>query len=183
MDHNTHTLDAVDDELEIGFDQKFERKWRRLELASQVVMGLFVLAALAGLFGRGPFSHRTYRTADGRLALDFEPVVRAGTTTQITVHFFTPEGSKPTGEGAADPARLFVSSTVMEPLGLQRVIPQPDGAKAVAGGAVYQFAIPATADSAAVRFMLKPSGIGLVSAEVSDISRGRSLAWRQLVLP
>jgi len=38
MDDTTRRLDAIDNELEIGFDQKFERKWRTLEIASQGVM-------------------------------------------------------------------------------------------------------------------------------------------------
>jgi hypothetical protein len=65
MDNATHRLDAIDDELEIGFDQKFEKKWRKLEIGSHWVMVLFVLAAPAGVFGRGPFSHRTHKTSDG----------------------------------------------------------------------------------------------------------------------
>jgi hypothetical protein len=76
----------------IGFDQKFEKEWRKLEIGSHWVMVLFVLAALAGVFGRGPFSHRTHKTSDGRLAIDFEPLARWGTTTQLTVHLSSPKG-------------------------------------------------------------------------------------------
>jgi hypothetical protein len=183
MDDKTHRLDAVDDELEIGFDQTFERKWRRLELTSHAVMALFVLAALAGLFGRGPFSHRSDRTADGRLALDFEPVARWGTTTQITVHFANSNGSKTAAETTAASAQLFVNNAVIEPLGLQQVIPEPDSTEAVGGGAIFQFAIPANSDGASVRFVLKPSGVGFVKAEVREGLGGQALAWSQLVLP
>lgn len=35
MDDTTRRLDAIDNELEIGFDQKFETKWRKLKIASQ----------------------------------------------------------------------------------------------------------------------------------------------------
>jgi hypothetical protein len=34
VDNATHRLDAIDDELEIGFDQKFEKKWRKLEIGA-----------------------------------------------------------------------------------------------------------------------------------------------------
>jgi hypothetical protein len=184
MDEKTHRLSAVDDELEIGFDQTFERKWRRLELASQVVMGLFVLAALVGLFGRGPLSHRTHATADGRLALDFEPLARWGTATQITVHLSGQGQTTSPAEGAVEPARLFVNNAIIEPLGLQQVIPQPDATKAAGGGAVYEFAIPPNRDSALVRFILKPSQIGLVNAEVREGGPdGVALSLTQLVLP
>jgi hypothetical protein len=181
MDDTTRRLDAVDDELEIGFDQKFETKWRRLEIASQGVMALFVLAALVGLFGRGPFSHRTHKTADGRLAVDFEPLARWGTTTQVTVHLSAPLDGTQKGEGVALLARVFLSNEIVEPLGLQQVIPQPNATEAIGGGAVYDFS---GQDSAMVRFVLKPSAVGLVSAEVRQGAPGReSLTWSQLVLP
>jgi len=186
MDDATRRLDTIDEELEVGFDQKFEKKWRRLEIGSQGVMVLIVLAALAGLFGRGPFSHRTHRTSDGRLAVDFEPLARWGTTTQVTVHLSSPitSSAAPRGEGATVQARVFVSNEIVEPLGLQQVIPQPNATEAIGGGAVYDFAIPPGQDSALVRFVLKPSTVGLVTAEVREGDAGsESLSWTQMVLP
>lgn len=183
MDDITHRLDAIDDELEIGFDQEFEKKWRGLEIASQGLMVLFVLAALVGLFGRGPFSHRTHKSADGRLAVDFEPLTRWGTTTQVTVHLSAPADGTQSGEDGVQ-ARLLVSNEFVEPLGLQQVIPQPNATEAIGGGAIYNFAIPPGQDSGMVRFVLKPSTIGLVNAEVREVGPGgASLSWTQWVLP
>ena len=183
MDDTTRRLDAIDNELEIGFDQKFERKWRTLEIASQGVMLLIVLAALVGLFGRGPLSHRTHMTSDGRLAVDFEPLARWGTTTQVTVHLSSPKDGT-AGEGGAVQARVFVSNEIVEPLGLQQVIPQPNATEANGGGVVYDFAIPPGRDGGLVRFVLKPSTVGLVTAEVREgTASGESLSWTQLVLP
>jgi hypothetical protein len=181
MDNATHRLDAIDDELEIGFDQKFEKKWRKLEIGSHAVMVLFVLAALVGVFGRGPFSHRTHKTSDGRLAIDFEPLARWGTTTQLTVHLSSPKGGT-ADQPSAVQARVFVSNEIVEPLGLQQVVPQPNATEAIGGGAVYNFAIPPGRNSAMVRFVLKPSTVGLVTAEVREVD-GESLFWTQMVLP
>lgn len=182
MHDKSHRLDTVDDELEIGFDQRFEKRWRRLEVASHGIMLLFALAALVGLFGKGPLSHRTHQTADGRLAVDFEPLARWGTSTQVTVHLSGPPSDS--NSGAATPARLFVDNALVEPLGLQQVIPQPMSTKALRGGAVYEFDIPPGQGSAAVRFILKPATVGLVTGEVRQGGPdGEALSWRELVLP
>ena len=45
--------DAVNDELEVGFDERFEHRWVWAERAGRVVMVLFVGAALFGLLGHG----------------------------------------------------------------------------------------------------------------------------------
>jgi hypothetical protein len=182
MDNSPRRLDAIDDELEIGFDERFEKRWHRLEIGSHVLMALFVLAALGGFFGRGPFSHRTEKTADGRLAVDFEPLARWGTDTQVTVHLSAP--GRLAGPGAAVAAHLFVSSAVIEPLGLQRVIPTPNETESIGGGAIYDFTIPPGEDTAFVRFVLRPSTVGLVTAEVrTGGPDGEPLSWKQLVLP
>jgi hypothetical protein len=183
MANGSQRLNAVDDELEIGFDQTFERKWRRLELASHAAMGLFVVAALLGLFGRGPLSHRTHMTANGRLALDFEPVARWGTSTQITVHLSAPEVRSSVDEGAFQTISVSVNNAIVEPLGLQQIIPRPNATKAVSGGALYEFAIPRGQDSALVRFVLKPSAVGLIRADIGDGPEGNSLSWSQWILP
>jgi hypothetical protein len=54
--------------------------------------------------------------------------------------------------------------------------------EAIGGGAVYNFAIPPGRNSAMVRFVLKPSTVGLVTAEVREVD-GESLFRTQMVLP
>src|SRR3569833_3388571 len=154
MDNDSQRLDAIDDELEVGFDQTFERKWRRLELASHAIMALFVLAALLGLFGRGPLSHRTQMSANGRLSLDYEPLVRWGTSTQVTVHLSTPDVRPATGEGAFQKIWVSVNNAVVEPLGLQLLIPQLYATNAIVGCTMYEFSVPPGQDDALVRCVL-----------------------------
>ena len=115
------------------------------------------------------------------LAIDFEPLARWGTTTQLTVHLSSPKGGT-ADQFSAVQARVFVSNEIVEPLGLQQVVPQPNATEAIGGGAVYNFAIPPGRNSAMVRFLLKPSTVGLVTAEVREVD-GESLFWTQMVLP
>lgn len=172
----------VNDEFEVDYDAGFETKWRRIELFSHAFMLLFVLAALGGLFGRGPLSHRTQSTPDGRLAVDFEPLTRWGTTNQVTLHLSAPMGDSDTSRAgaAADRVSVFVSSA-LEPLGLQQVLPQPNSTEAIRGGVAYAFDIAPGKETALVRFVLKPSVVGPVRVEARQ--GGETLSWMQVVLP
>ncbi|MGA7806030.1 hypothetical protein, partial [Bradyrhizobium sp.] len=88
------------------------------------------------------------------------------------------------GEGGSSRARVFISNVLIEPLGLQQVVPQPNRTEAMGGGAIYDFAIPPGQDSALVRFILKPSSVGPVRAEIREGGpAGEGLSWTQLVLP
>jgi hypothetical protein len=155
--------DPVNDEFEVGYDEGFERTWRRAELTGHAVMLLFVIAALLGLFGQGPLSHRSARTPNGMLIADYEPIARHDTSTQLTFHLSTNDDPlAPHSPNAMHRVQLFVSSTIIEPLGLQYILPRPVDTEAVGGGIVYSFNIPPGRNTGLVRFVLKPSIVGRV---------------------
>src|ERR1700712_514997 len=85
--------DRINDELEVGFDHIFEARWLWAERVGRVVMLLFVAAGIGGLLGRGPYSHETTTVPMSDLSVDFEPIARSQTGTQVTLHLQNP-GSK-----------------------------------------------------------------------------------------
>ncbi len=169
-----HGADRVNDELEVGFDQRFERGWAWVERIGRIVMVCFVAAALAGLFGRGPFSHRTTTVAGTGLAVDYEPVARVQTGTQVTVHLLNDHRS-PTVD-------MFVSTHLVEPMGLQSILPQPIAERPDGNGMVLTFAMPPERVDNAIRLTLQPAGIGLIT-ETARLAGHPPVTWRQLILP
>jgi hypothetical protein len=167
----------VNDELEVGYDADFEARWRHIELVSHGCMLIVVAAALLGLFGRGPLSHRTQLSADARLMVDFEPLARYGTSTQITLHL-SPDAQ---GAGKSGTARVLLNSALIEPMGLQQVFPEPASSAAVAGGTAFVFNVPEEKSPVAVRFVVKPNNIGPIRLEARQ--GGTRLGWTQFVLP
>lgn len=169
--------DAVHDgELEVGFDEEFERSWRRVARVGRVAMLLVVVAGVTGLMGKGPFSHRTSATADKALAADREPVARYGTGTTVTLHLDMTKFA-PGHDWAVHLNRAFV-----EPMGLQQITPTPLRQAAEGGGGLaLLFAFAPDEPDAMIRLTLKPSGVGLqhlaarVGPEVAE--------WDQVVLP
>ena len=166
--------DRINEELEVGFNQTFERSWLRAEQAGRVFMVLFVMSGLAGLLGRGPYSHQTEKIADSTLAADFEPVARSQTGTQVTFHLRNTTDS-PTMD-------LFIGTAMIEPMGLQRILPQPLKTQAVRDGLLLTVAVPPGTRDAAVRLMLQPIGIGPEHL-VARLDGHATLHWTQIVVP
>ena len=166
--------DKVNDELEVGFDEAFENRWLRAEQAGRVVMAAFVVASLTGLLGRGPYSHETKKLDDLSLAVDFEPVARSQTATQVTFHLRN-STDQPT-------LNLFIGSKIMEPMGLQRILPQPVITQAVHGGMLLTIAVPPRTGDASLRLMLMPDDIGPKDL-VARLEDHAPLHWTQVVVP
>lgn len=139
-------------ELEVGYNEPFERAWRRAEQVGRVVMLLVVIAGMAGLMGKGPFSHRTSATASGALAADREPITRYGTGTTVTLHLDTTKFA-PDHDWTVHLNHAFV-----EPMGLQQITPMPLRQAAEGGGVALTFVLGPGERDAMVRLMLKPSG-------------------------
>ena len=166
--------DKVNGELEVGFDEAFEKRWRRAEQAGRIVMVVFVVASLIGLLGRGPYSHQTKKLDDLSLAVDFEPVARSQTGTQVTFHLKN-STDQPT-------LNLFIGSKMIEPMGLQRILPQPVTTQAVPGGLLLAIAVPPQTGDASLRLVLMPVDIGRTEL-VARLQGHASLHWTQVVVP
>jgi hypothetical protein len=165
----------VNDELEVGYDARFERTWHRAEIAGRVVMVLIVAAGLAGLFGRGPFSHHTEATAARTLSADFEPVARWGTPTDVTLHIRPPPGDQ-------HEVRIRLSSQFVEPMGLSGTLPRAEVERAAGGDLLLTLSLPPAPTEALLRIKLNPIAIGPVSL-FAQVDGGERLTWTQVVLP
>jgi hypothetical protein len=170
--------DAINDgDLEVGFDERFERSWGRAEVVGRVVMAIIVAAGLAGLMGRGPFSHRTSATPSGALAVDREPVVHYGTGTQVTLHI---DPAKVPADAAGEWV-VHLNNVFVEPMGKQRVTPQPIHEMADGSGIALTFRLDPAQHDDLVRIMLQPTEVGPQHL-VARVGSAQ-LDWEQWVLP
>ncbi len=163
---------TVNDELEVGFDAKFELGWARLERAGRVVMCLVVVGGLAGAFGAGPLDHaRVGRTMGGRI--DYQPIARFGAPTQVTLHL----------PPVATDSRMVVtiSSSFLEPFGLQSISPQPVNELSDEGRLQLTFAVSGGGTDNFVRIHGMPAQIGPIPLAVD--MPGAFLRFSPFVLP
>ena len=141
----------VDNEIQVGEDLRFQRKWWIFENAVWIFFVLVLIADLAGAFGRGPLAKAEQRAADGSIEMKYERIERTQTPSVMTLNF-APSAIR---NGAV---RLFVSQGMIDGLGTRRIIPAPERTELGDGGLTYTF--PATGAHTSVEFALEPSGPG-----------------------
>ncbi|KAA6465111.1 hypothetical protein DYQ86_03930 [Acidobacteria bacterium AB60] len=146
------SVPKVADEVAVGEDLDFQRKWWRFEKIIWPILVLIIVADVVGLFGRGWLAKAKAATPDNALSLDYERIERASTPSIMTLHF---------GEPAIHNGRivLHVSDSIVKPLGAQRISPQP--ALSVVGNNEITYVIPATQSPASLQIEMDPSFPGL----------------------
>lgn len=144
------SVPRIDNEVAVGEDLEFQRRWWKFERAMWGTFTLILALDLAGVFGRGPLAHA--QLSNEALAIKYERVERSGTPSILQVSFKSPAL-------AQGKVKLFVSESVVEELGAQRVIPAPAISAVGQGGVTYTFdAGPAPTS---VEIALQPSNPGI----------------------
>jgi hypothetical protein len=135
-------------QLAVGEDLDFQRRWWRFESIIWTFFLLILIADVLGLFGRGWLAKAKRTTPDHALTLDYERIERASTPSIMTLHF----GPASIHNGKI---QLYISDSLVKPLGAQRISPQPETSAVGNGGITYTFA--ATQAPAIVQIALEPS--------------------------
>lgn len=167
------SVPKLNNELAVGEDLNFQRRWWRFEHGVWFVFALIVALDLSGAFGRGPLAHAHINAPDGSLQVDFDRIQRTGTPSIVTVHF-GPNAMR------GHTIQLWVSQSILKDLGNQRIIPQP--AESAVGGKGVLYSFPATLSSASIEFALEPSGPGIFSFELR-VPGASTLNARVYVMP
>jgi hypothetical protein len=164
----------VNDEFDVGYNEKFEASWHRAELAGRVVMVIFVICATLGFLGRGPFSHETAKSADGKLRVDYEPVARHSTATTVTLHI-------PNTAGSAEPVEIQLDQHIIEPMGFQHALPRADATEFDDAGARLRFIERPDQKDGLIRLALTPSVVGPIQMGVRV--GHEHVSWHIFVMP
>jgi hypothetical protein len=154
------SIGKVNDEVAVGEDLDFQRKWWRFENAAWVVFALIIILDLAGLFGRGPIAKAERRSTDGRFDVKYERIERTDSPSILTVQFA--QSAIQNGK-----IQLYVSNSLVKQLGTQRVIPAPQDTVIGEGGLTYTF--PASRSPASVDLALQPSGPGIYNFTIGVV--------------
>jgi hypothetical protein len=142
----------VNNEVAVGEDLEFQRKWWKFENGVWIVFTLILILDLAGVFGRGWLAKKERRAADGSIDLRYERIERANTPSILTINF----GDSAFRNGQV---ALFVSNSLVKELAAQRVVPAPQAT--IIGDDGLTFIFPASATPASVEIALEPTGPGL----------------------
>jgi hypothetical protein len=147
---------------------RFHRTEWRVQHIGWVFVALFLVLALAGLFGGGPLSHARAEAATGRI--DYEHFVRNGAPAELVI----------TSTGGKGVSSIEISADYLEAFRLERVTPEPTSVRRVGGQLVYEFASPSA--GAVISFQVDPQQLWRHRA-VLRIDNGPPLAIWQLTYP
>jgi hypothetical protein len=146
------SIPKINNELAVGSDLEFQRRWWRWENRIWVLFAMIVVADVLGCFGRGPVAKAHARTSDGTMDITYERIERFSTPSILTVKF----GPNAYREGKV---QLWVSDSLVVELGNQRIVPQPDTSTLDGHGILYTFASAPHPDT--IQFALQPTSPGI----------------------
>jgi hypothetical protein len=168
-----NSVAKLNDEVAVGEDLEFQRKWWRFENAAWVIFTLIIVLDVSGLFGRGPLAKAQRRTADGTIDVKYERIERTDSPSIMTIQF----GPSAIQDGKI---HLYISNSLVKALGTQRVIPAPQDSLIGEGGLTYTFS--ASKPPASVDLALQPAGPGLFDFTIGVVGADRVHA-RVVVVP
>ncbi|MFP5228316.1 MAG: hypothetical protein ACLGXA_11890 [Acidobacteriota bacterium] len=167
-------IPKVGNELAVGEDIEFQRRWWRFEHIVWALFSLILLLDLSGLLGRGPLAHARDKTADGAMNLQYDRVERFQTPAIVSIHF----GANAVHNGHIE---LWVSQSIIKSLGNQRIIPQPASSVLTGDGILYTWPAGEHPDSA--EFALESSHVGVQHFTLRLPVLGDQLTERVVVMP
>ncbi len=154
----------IDQHLEI---QVFS--WR-LQAVGQVLMGLFLVAALAGLFGSGPLS-RAHAGDPAGLEVEYGRFARRTLETTMIVTL---------GPRSSGNVTLWIAEPYLAAAPLIRVIPEPERV-ALEGGRVI-LTLRLLGERPRVQITVKPEDFGVLQTQIG-IGEGPEVSFTQVVYP
>jgi hypothetical protein len=145
------------DEVAIGEDLKFQRKWWKFENAVWVFFGIMIVCDVLGVLGRGWLAKAKATTPDQAVVLSYERMERAFTPSMIDLKI----GQNAIHNGQV---KLYVSGSVVNDLGASQISPQP--LTSTIGNSGYTYVFPATAGPAMIHISLSPPSAGMQNFRV-----------------
>jgi hypothetical protein len=163
----------VNDELDVGADLQFQKRWWRFENIIWVLFTMVILLDLAGAFGRGPLAKEEWKSSDGKVTVKYDRIERYSTPSVITVR---------TDPGAVRDRKIqiWVSDSVLSQFGMQRLIPEPLYSELDHGGIL--FTLPSASIPDSIQFLLEPKSPGMYRFALR-VAGSEQLTAKVLVMP
>lgn len=159
--------------LELDFDDALQRREVRVQRIGWVLLALIIVAALAGLTGRGPLAKG--RVARGGVDLRWERIARRDARSEVRL-----DAPAALARDGILPVRI--GRAWADDVEIEDVRPEPERVSVADGHVEYLFAVPRGAARTAITFTVRPERMGrheLIIA-TSDVP---AFSVRQVVLP
>jgi hypothetical protein len=161
--------------LEAEENLRVQRISWKLERVGWVLCAIALALAAIGLFGGGPLSSATAKSADGAITLRYDRFARNGAPERLEVEL-QPSAFRD-GE-----AKLWISRDFFAGVRIQQIVPQPESVELLPDRILYHFHSPGRSGSIQVVFDYTPGSIGQMKVTMGTEGGVESHFW-QLVYP
>jgi hypothetical protein len=168
MVREAKSIEALDPDR----DMPLQRRTWAAERIGWAVMGIAIIAALAGAFSDGPLSAAETSDPTAGLTLQYQRFERYHAPAFLRIALL--------GEGEAQ--SLSFNQAFLDSVRILRIVPEPVGSTAGAAGYTFHFGKAALGEAAAILVFFEPERFGVVRGEVAVAGRP-PLRFTQWVYP
>jgi hypothetical protein len=162
-------------DLEIEHDMRFQRReWRAQRIGRFALLGVIIMA-LAGVFGSGPLSSVTRRTADGLLEVHYHRIARHGSPEPLRIRI-TPVVAT---DSVVD---IWISQEYLHGLAVRWISPDPVDVAAGNDRLTYRFQLLKGSRVADLIFQVDADRLWMRRGAIGRVG-GDSIRFRQFVFP
>lgn len=163
------------DSAEIHEDMDFQRgEWKAVRIA-WFVLGVLLLAGLAGVFGSGPLSRSTKSDPRGLLSVDYDRFVRLQSPARLKLQL------KPLPQ-ERDEVKFWIALDCLDAIEISELTPAPRSIEADGKRVVYSYPSSSKEGGVLVTLYFHPLRIGRLPCRVG-YSDGAELEFNQFVYP
>lgn len=148
------------DGLQIDEDMRFQRLNWAAERIAWSFLSLVILAALLGLFSRGPLSKTEARDVDGALRVTYERFLRYGTASSLDIEVTSLATQ-------AEHVELRLRGPMLHDLQIQTVRPNPLESRLAEDGWVMAFPVGDKGSTSLIRMEIRPEALATLEGEIA----------------
>lgn len=157
--------------LQVNSDRRFQECFWKLERLAWVGLGLFILAAVIGLTGKGGYFAQA-RVGAGNVEISYPRIARWQAPERLTIDL-----------EASGPTRVILSQGFLSAFSVDSVTPQPLRVIAMPEGQQFEFALAPESGSKSIRFDVSPSQVSLLTDASIRVGEAPPIPFSFLVLP
>jgi hypothetical protein len=162
-------------DLELPDDPSFQRIEWIAQRAAWIVWGLVIIAALAGLFGPGPFSNATAESADQALSVHYERFLHYHNPTEIRLRVTKQDRSR-------ELAEVLIDQSLLDRIEIRRIVPEPTENLVTDNGVIHVFSIPRDAATGEITYWVDYEKYGRAKGQITLDGRS-AVTLRTFVFP
>lgn len=150
------------------------REWWA-ERIGWVVISVILIAALLGMFGPGPLSHREVSSEDGRLTVEYYGVERYSAPCELRISF------EPS-DAEAELVQLAISRSLVDEIRVETITPPPIATSLEAELVVYAFRVADLSEKGHVVYRIQHESFGPLAGTITLLP-GSEAELSQFICP